>query len=41
LGAGVAGSARKVGVELDLVWGAVLVGRRRTRPEGSQASRWP
>ena len=41
LGAGVEGSARKVGVEVDWVLGEVLAGKRRTRPEGSQTSRWP
>ena len=41
LGAGVKGSARKVGVEVDWVFGEVLAGKRRTRPEGSQTSRWP
>ncbi len=41
LGAGVEGSARKVGVEADRVWGTELAGKRRTRPEGSQTSRWP
>ena len=41
LGAGVEGSARKVGVAVDWVLGEVLAGKRRTRPEGSQTSRWP